>query len=289
MSGTRAPQPQKGRATSDSERVFADILCAVDGTRRSFAAVEQAAVLAGPQGHLTLLAVTAVTGSGAYQSAAIAPGRAEGILDLAAQIANRAEVPSTVVVDPAHPPSSVILDRASQHDLLALGAPVTSRLGGMLIGGVAVEAVRLSTTPLLAARVMPASEHSFAQRILLASDGLEDSDQLAELVGRLAKAQNATVILIHATDGEPPSQQHRIEEQARQLEAALDAPSEVRVEVGNATEAIVGAAKQTAVSLVVMGTHRRGGLKGIGSVSRQVVHEAHCSVLLVPPEGLRSP
>jgi nucleotide-binding universal stress UspA family protein len=286
MIETGASQPQHGRAALESELVFADILCAVDGTRRSFAAVEQAAVLAGPKGHLTLLAVTAVTGSGAYQSAAIGPARAEGILDFAARIAHRAEVPSTVVIDPAHPPSSVILDRASRHDLLALGAPVTSRLGGMLIGGVAVDAVRLSPTPLLAARPMPDGEHGFAQRIVLASDGLDGSDQLVELVGRLAKAHNASVVLIHASDGEPDFQRHRVEEQARRLEAALDAPGEVRVEAAGAAEAIVRGAEQTAASVVVVGAHRRGGLKGLGSVSRQVLHDAHCSVLLVPPEGL---
>ncbi len=288
MTETQAPQPQDGQATSGSDRVFADILCAVDGTRRSFAAVEQAAVLAGPHGHLTLLAVTAVTGSGAYQSAAINPARAESILDHAAQMARDAGVSCTAVVDPATPPASVILERASGHELLAMGAPATSRLGGMLIGGVAVEAVRLSTTPLLAARLMGAAEQSFAERILVASDGLDGSDQLVELVGRLAKAQNASVVLIHATGGEPREQQQRVDRQARQLEAALDDASEIRVQSGDAADAIVHVAKEKTVSLVAMGTHRRGGLKGIGSVSRRVVHEAHCSVLLVPPEGVHS-
>jgi len=285
MTETQAPPPQDEGTSSESERVFAETLCAVDGTRRSFAAVEQAAVLAGSHGHLTLLAVTAVTGSGAYQSAAIGPARAEGILNHAAQLATRAGVPSTVVIDPAKPPASVILDRARGHDLLALGAPVTSRLGGMLIGGVAVEAVKLSTIPLLAARLVAAGEHGFAQRILLASDGLDGSDELVELVGRLAKAQNASVVLLHATDGESRAQQERLDQQARQLEAALGGVIDVRVPPGDAADAIVEAAKETAVSLVAMGTHRRGGLKGIGSVSRHVVHEAHCSVLLVPPEG----
>jgi nucleotide-binding universal stress UspA family protein len=285
MTETQAPRPQDEGTTSDFDRVFAEILCAVDGSRRSFAAVEQAAALAGPHGHLTLLAVTAVTGSGAYQSAAIGPARAEGILNHAAQIASRAGVPSTVAIDPARPPASVILDRASRHDLLALGAPVTSRLGGMLIGGVAVEAVKLSTTPLLAARLLGAGDHGFAQRILIACDGLDGSDELVELVGRLAKAQNASVVLVHATDSEPRAQQERLDQQALALEAALGRASEIRIAAGDAADAVVAAAKESAVSRVAMGTHRRGGLRGIGSVSRQVVHEAHCSVLLVPPEG----
>ena len=38
---------------------------------------------------------------------------------------------------------------------------------------------------------------------------------------------------------------------------------------------------------MVMGSRRLGGLKAIGSVSRRVAHDAHCSVLLVPPERLQ--
>jgi nucleotide-binding universal stress UspA family protein len=35
-----------------------------------------------------------------------------------------------------------------------------------------------------------------------------------------------------------------------------------------------------------MGSRRLEGLRAMGSVSRRVVHQAHCSVLLVPPETL---
>ena len=46
--------------------LFANVLCAVDGTRASTAAVRMAACLAGPEGSLTLLAVTAAAGSGVH-------------------------------------------------------------------------------------------------------------------------------------------------------------------------------------------------------------------------------
>ena len=92
MSETRAAQPKKDRAagpaasaasaasTAAPDGLFVDALCGVDGTRRSFAAVEQAADLAGPDGRLTLLAVTAVTGAGVNRRAAISPARAEQLL-----------------------------------------------------------------------------------------------------------------------------------------------------------------------------------------------------------------
>lgn len=268
--------------------MFADVLCAVDGTRRSYDAVEQAAVLAGPQGHLALLAVTAVTGSGAYKGAAISPPRVAEILERAAGIADDAQVPFTTVIDPAGPPSQVILDRAASHDLLALGAPAGSRLGGMFIEGVAESALGSFTTPLLAARSLPPGERRFAQRILVASDGLDGSDELIDLAGRLARVHDASVILLHAIGVESHSHPHRIEEQARLLGDALDGSSEVRVEVGGAAEAIVRAAEGEAVSLILAGSRRLDGLRALGSVSRQVVHEAPCSVLLVPSERLRA-
>jgi nucleotide-binding universal stress UspA family protein len=285
MTETQATQRDDGQAAASPGPVFARILCAVNGTRGSSAAVKQAATLAGPRGHLTLLAVTAVTGSGAYRSAAISPTRARRILDHAAGIADEAGVPSTLVVDPASPPSQVILDRAAQHDLLAMGAPVTSWLGGMFIGGVTEAALGSFTTPLLAARSIPAG-HDFSVSIVVASDGSDGSDHLVDLAARLAHAKGASVTLVHAIEVESRAQPHRIDEQARRLKLAVDGRSEVRVQAGSAREVIVEAAKSAKASLVVMGSRRLDGLRALGSVSRRVVHEAHCSVLLLPPEHL---
>jgi len=285
MTETQATQRNDDQAAASPGSVFASILCAVDGTRGSSAAVEQAAALAGADGHLTLLAVTAVRGSGVYQTAAISPARAKRLLDHAAEVAAKAGVPSTLVVDPASPPSQVILERAAQHDLLAMGAPATSWLGGMLIGGVTVAALGSFTTPLLAARWIPAGQ-DFARSIVVASDGLDGSDHLVDLALRLAHAKGTNVTLVHATEAGSRAQSHRIDEQARRLELAVDGGSEVQVQAGSARRVIVEAAKSAKASLVVMGSRRLDGLRALGSVSRRVVHEAHCSVLLLPPEHL---
>jgi nucleotide-binding universal stress UspA family protein len=287
MTETQATQRNDDQAAASPGPVFASILCAVDGTRGSSAAVKQAATLAGPDGHLTLLAVTAVTGSGAYRSAAISPARVKHLLDHAAEVAEEAGVPSTLVVDPASPPSQVILDRAAQHDLLAMGAPATSWLGGMLIGGVTVAALGSFTTPLLAARSISAG-HDFARSIVVASDGLEGSDDLVDLALRLVHTKGTHVTLVHAIEVGSRAQADRIDEQARRLELAVADRSEVRVQAGSARRVIVEAAKSSKASLVVMGSRRLGGLRALGSVSRRVVHEAHCSVLLLPPEHLHS-
>ena len=80
---TKIPTAQsraRERATSDenpapavSTAAFANILCAVDGTHASTVAVRMAVCLAGTDGHLTLLAVTAESGFGSCATANISP------------------------------------------------------------------------------------------------------------------------------------------------------------------------------------------------------------------------
>ncbi len=285
MTDTEAAQPRAGLSTAASDCVFADILCAVDGAPRSFAAVEQASILAGPNGQLTLLAVTALTGGGVYRYAAIAPARAKLILERAARIADAAHVPCTEVIDPQHPPSDVILERATEQDLLTLGAP-ESRLGGMLSDCAAVDELKEFATPLLLAR--PTSPGSrFPERILVASDALGESDELVELVGRLARAHGAGVVLLHVSGAGSRADSHRVEQQSHRLDLATDGSCVLRVEAGAAQEIIVQTAERVGASLVMMGSRRRRGLRAIGSVSARVVHDAPCSVLLIPPDAGR--
>ncbi len=266
-------------------QMFSDILCAVDGSEGGFLAVEQAASLAGAEGRLTLLLVTSFESAGEHRSAAIGAAQAKRIVDQATEIAHEAGVSSTVEVDPAAPPSQVILDWSSQRDLLALGAPTTSRLRGMFVAGVADTALGSFTTPLLVARSAPGGQQ-FGHRILVASDGREGSDELVELGHRLARARGAEMMLLHASGHESHARRERVEEQGRRLQPASGGGSEVRVEHGSPHDVIIATAESMGASLVVMGSRRLDGLRAIGSVSRQVVHEPPCSVLLVPPEHL---
>ncbi len=273
---------QQGSAIPGSASVFTNILCAVDGTRTSTSAVEMAASLAGPGGHLTLLAVTSVSGSSVHATAAISPGRADLALKNAKRIADHAGVPSSTLADPGGPPSEVILARASEHDLLAIGAPVTSWLGGALIGGVATTSLSRFTTPILFARRSPAGSLR-GHQILVASDADEGSDHIVDIAGRLGQSKGARVTLVNASGAESKSKPRAIEAQARTLRLAVPDAGEPYVAPGKAWDVILEAAKNTEAALVVMGSRRLTGLHAFGSVSRRVVHDAPCSVLLVPP------
>jgi nucleotide-binding universal stress UspA family protein len=274
--------PDESAKSTETGPVFADVLCAVDGTRGSFAAVEQAAALAGPSGQLTVLTVTALGGAGAFKHAAVSPARAEGLLEYAAAIAEATGVSTSKVIDHGSPAAQTILDRAADKDLLAIGAPVTSWLGGLFIGGVAVEAMGSFSTPLLAAR--PATRaQDLASRILVASDGLEGCDAAVELAGRLARSSNASVVLLHASGVESNAGHLGIEAHERSLKRAVGDAVETLIVAERAWKAIVEAAESTAASIVVMGSRRLDGLHAIGSVSRRVVHQAPCSVVLTTP------
>lgn len=262
---------------------FPRVLCAVDGTAESFAAVEQAAALAGPEGQLTLLAVTSYEAEGAYRGPAIGPLRVEAMLQRAAGIAAMAGVESTIDIDPASPPSHVVLDWAADRDLLAMGAPTTSWFGSMFAGGVAVAAESSFTTPLLIVRDSGASAAP-GRPVLVASDGHAGSEQLVLLAGRLARDRGARVILLHATGLEPHTHREAVEHQAQLLEELLEGDCELRMQSGRAHSLIVESAASAQAALIVMGSRRLKGPRALGSVSRHVVHQGSCSVLLAPQE-----
>jgi nucleotide-binding universal stress UspA family protein len=291
MPETESIQTEGPAATADPS--FANILCAISGREGGFAAVEQAASLAGTQGHLTFLAVTSFRSGGAHRGPAIGPGQATEILEGAEEIAREAGVPYTSEVDPRSPPARVILDWSSKYDLLALGAPASSWPAKLLSVGVGDKALGGFTSALLVARPL-AADRRLGDRIVVASDGLEASDSLVNLAGRLARAHGSTVTLAHALGREGIIKRGRsrgqegtaVEQEQILSRARASGTSDVVVKPGRPADVIKSAADETDASLVVMGSRRLDGVRAMGSVSRRVVHQAHCSVLLVPPETL---
>lgn len=271
---------------------FTNALCAVDGTSESLAAVDHAAALVGTEGHITLLVVTAFRNQPGVRTPAIQPGVATEIVAQTLQRAERAGVSASVVVDPEGPPARVILQWAADHDLLAIGVPSTRWFGAMLMGGVAAAAEDSLYTPLLVSHETP-QEIAWPARILVASDGRDESDGLVEFAGILARAQGASVTLLHALGAESRLrphriQHHRIERQAEGLEQLLGGNSDLRIELGNPRKLVVETAREVDASLIVMSSRRLRGPHAVGSVSRRVVHHAGCAVLLMPPESLAS-
>jgi nucleotide-binding universal stress UspA family protein len=287
MAADSTTETHQTEETGASPAVFTDVLCAVDGSPGGYAAVAQAAALTGPDGHMTLLAVTSFRSAGAARSPAIGPLRMKEILDRAVQITEDACVSTSVEVDPASPPAEVIIEWAAEHDLLAMGAPTTPWPAGMFGGGPTAAAVGSLVTPLLAARSLASADASRGP-ILVASDGLEGSDQLVEFAARLGRSRGASVQLVHAGGHRSRKRRERIAEQTRALERAFGDSSSATIESGSARTVIADIARALDAHLVVMSPRRLHGPIAIGSVSRHVVHKAACSVLLVPHERLQA-
>jgi nucleotide-binding universal stress UspA family protein len=265
--------------------ILGDVLCGVNGTRASFEAVDQAAWLAGPRGHLALMAVTAVVGAGQYRTAAFAVPRASRALAHAEKIALAAGVECTREVEERGPVAEVLLERSREHGVLAIGPPRMSRAAHLLVGGTATKAAHLLPVSVLVAR-RPALHTNFAERILVATDTLEDSTGLVRFATELALARNCSLALVHAIHGESARHPSRLAAQVEHVTETLGEHARVRIEPGHAHEMIVRAAAEERSSLVIVSSRRVGGLRALGSVSERVVHDAPCSVLVMRPEDV---
>ena len=174
-------------------------------------------------------------------------------------------MPYTSEVDSRSPPARVILDWSAGYDLLALGAPASSWPAMWLSVGVGNKAIEGFTAPLLVARPLEA-ERRFGDRIVVASDGLEASNGLVDLAGRLAHEHGSKVTLVHALGRESPLKRGRPREQERTLEeqdgalkrALASGVSEVLVEPGRAQDVIKSVAAAVDASLVVDGKPQAG-------------------------------
>lgn len=136
------------------------------------------------------------------------------------------------------------------------------------------------------------------KRILVATDGSPIIERELLYAAHFARVEPAELVVLHAYA--PPTQyesydgyealleQHR----AMALTVVRDAVDELRadgveakgeVRAGAAPEAIIAAAAEHDVDLIIMGTRGASDLREmLGSVSAQVLRYARCPVLQVP-------
>jgi nucleotide-binding universal stress UspA family protein len=201
-------------------------------------------------------------------------------LDEAVAIAEEAGVSAEAEMQEGRYASKVLLAEAENHDLLVIGTHGRSRVAGILLGSTAGETAHGTHHPLLIAREQPGA-NGRPEKILVASDGSDGSWPPARVAGGLGAA-GATIELIHVDDGKHPGADAVIAEQAAEIAAAIGSEPELLKAEGHATDQIVEAARDRGVSLIVCGRRGLTGIKSLGSVSERVVHQAACSVLLIP-------
>jgi nucleotide-binding universal stress UspA family protein len=142
------------------------------------------------------------------------------------------------------------------------------------------------------------------KRVVVATDFSEGSERALTFAIRFAKPLGAAIDLVHVypmpASGVmspipgvvpmPPPGPEVLDGIERQLAARAATIRASGVDCltanpqGNPAVEIVAYAKRIAAELIVTGTHGRTGLRRmlLGSVAEEVLHKAHCPVLVVP-------
>ncbi|WP_026732936.1 universal stress protein [Fischerella sp. PCC 9605] len=136
--------------------------------------------------------------------------------------------------------------------------------------------------------------------ILVALDASGIAERVIESLNDLVLPKDGKVILCHVfppPDSEmelPADRPHsespalsylHIEKQLQAYQAQLPVESEIELVTGDPAEEIIRLANIYKADLIVIGSRGLTGMNRIvqGSVSSQVVEEAHCSVMVVKP------
>ena len=198
-----------------------------------------------------------------------------------------------------------IVDEARRFgaDLIIVGSRGHGTLEAMLLGSVSAEVVDHAPCPVLVAR------RPHVRSLLLADDGSAGARAAAEKVVGWPIFEGLPVRVVSVAPSSAPwepsfltayeptdreiyderrdaaieAHQRIADDTARRLtEAGREAVTDVRV--GAAAEEIVSASRDADVDLIVTGTRGHTGIARLvlGSVARNVVHHARCSVLVVP-------
>jgi nucleotide-binding universal stress UspA family protein len=201
-------------------------------------------------------------------------------------------------------PASVIVDqaRASGTDLIVLGHRGLGSWQSRLLGSVSAEVVDHAPCPVLVVR------DDQLGPVMLADDGSSDARAAGDVVSGWPLFRGLTVTVVGVVHGASPSaaavaplmleesmsRYTEVVEAERRMRtsgceatverlraAGIDAVAEIRQ--GDPAHEIVSAARSAGAGLVVLGTRGLTGLRRllIGSVARNVLLSAPCSVLIV--------
>jgi nucleotide-binding universal stress UspA family protein len=145
----------------------------------------------------------------------------------------------------------------------------------------------------------------FPTKILLATDGSDESDLAATTAAELAKSTDSELDVIYVLEVEPwhipprelvqyPQRYEDLKEeslrirdrQVEKIEASGGNVSNAHLAIGHPADMIVAYAQDEGAGLIVMGSRGQGGIRRalMGSISDAVVRHAHCPVMIVRPE-----
>lgn len=253
---------------------FPRILCAIDGTEASLAAIDQALAVA--DGDAELRFVTAWSGKGSFEHAAVADERARELAARAAERAREAGVTATVHHDSARPLGEAVLPELAWHDLVVVGAHPHGRATGIVFSEPATQLVHRSPLPVLVARERP-----LAAGVVAATRAVP-ADRIALNAGaHLAARLGAELTVVHVRERDDEERHAELQAELANARALLGRRLDYVSEDGSPARAIVAVAEGDGAGLVVVGSEGKQGLPALRSVSERVAHQAPCSVLVM--------
>jgi len=227
--------------------------------------------------------------------ASVAPqhGRQDGdvLADQMSELASRAPSDVEISVEVVTSPSPSLLpslqDLAIEHDaqVLVINPEHRGVIGRSLHGDSTADAVFSATC----AVALPArGQAMLAPRLVgVAWSGAQESYEALEWATQFAQRTAATVQIVRVLDPRHPegsAPDPGVPERMEELREATSprAQAETRLEWGDAAPVLVELSRD--LDLLVLGSRGRGPLRRtlLGSVSTDVVHNAHCPVVVLP-------
>lgn len=220
----------------------------------------------------------------------------------AAKIAGEGRSVETAIASGRAADVIIALAEENGADLIVVGSRGHGTLESMLLGSTSAEVVDRARVPVLVAR-----GRSIA-RVVFGWDGSERAERAAACLTGWGIFGDSEIHVVSVADVKPPTwadssmfgadvaadayeqaaepSRHQHEQMAHEMakrlaQAGLRSVAERRD--GDPAAQLIGIAKALEADLVAIGTHGRTGLTRllIGSVARNVLHHAPCSVLIV--------
>lgn len=247
--------------------LFDRVVCGVDGTASSHAAVRQAGRLVPARRSLELVAVVeepSAEWSSPVRAAELARCREEAQLALREAHRLHPHAHSHVRLGDA---GRTLCEAAweARSTLIVVGAPTAGRLGGIVLGSVGTYVLHASPASVLIARATE-DDAAFPRSIVVGHDGSANAEAAAAVARELAHRFGASLRVVTATGGDGIDPHH------------LSEPG-VEWSSRRPVDALTEASEDA--DLVVVGSRGLRGLRSLGSVSERVGHLARSSVLVV--------
>jgi len=263
------------------QSLFRCVVCGVDGSDESRAAVAQVGRLIEASGGDSQVVLVSVWNTGASVAVGWSPGitrtgsfpqeELRAAADAVRPLLPASASVETVVVE--GPPGPMMLTEAGRHSatLVAVGSHDHRRISGILLGSVAAQLLHEAPCPVLMARGQAGD--AFPARVVVGADGSEESARAVQAAAAIAKACGSQLEAVVATGGGTPD--------PAAVRSALDAAAGPETPLRMESDSPVDALSRLDPDLLVIGSRGLQGIRSLGSVSERVAHEARCSVLVV--------